>query len=279
MLIIRAEEKAVAGNAVLYRAGDDIGEVPCGGALPHLHIHPCAQALERFPIGAALVVGLHAAEAVGLQRLASDHGGVPVDHLIPQEVDFFVELRRAVDHRDIIHRFAEAEHTGVIPVALHFLCRVSGAVVLEGAERHAGGKHEKNIHGGAFRVFEHIIEPARAADVHDLMRVGHNGGGAVGKHPRSKDRRGYHGGFDVHVRIDKAGCNIFAREILLLHALVFAYSGDIPFVNSDIARVEGFGADVHDRCVLQHQLRRAFPPGNGKQFVSKRRFHTVYLVS
>ena len=68
---------------------------------------------------------------------------------------------------------------------------------------HAGRGHEEDVHGGLFRLVQHVLDAGSAHDVGYFMGVRGDEGGAPGNSRLGKAFRGPHGGLDVNVAVAK----------------------------------------------------------------------------
>ena len=178
--VVGAEDAAggvAKGDALEHRA-----EVMAGRAFAQHDVHAAADALMHLLDGGALVVSQDAGAGVGVEIFAIDGGGMAVDDLaVLLRQDDLVQ-RGAVGVQDAgeVHKFAEAENFGTSDRLFHFLRADDCAGMLERRGGDTGGEHVLDVERSVLRGVDHVIETRQAADVDDLVRVGNDGGAAVG---------------------------------------------------------------------------------------------------
>ena len=126
---------------------------------------------------------LHLGNALGIdERAAVDRGSVAVDDLAVLLGEDDLVQRGAVGAQDAgeVHKFAEAENFGTSDRLFHFLRADDCAGMLERRGGDTGGEHVLDVERSVLRGVDHVIEARQAADVDDLVRVGNDGGAAVG---------------------------------------------------------------------------------------------------
>ena len=147
MLVVRAEQKAVCGQALLQQALHNGRQVFGRAALAHQNGQPGGQLLLRLGKGGALVLCLDAGSRVCRQGLAAEPRRMPVDMLVLKQRQLIVNFACAGHHVCIAHHLAQPRHTRAhLCERRHVLRRKGRAVRLERRGGHAGGNHPVNIH-------------------------------------------------------------------------------------------------------------------------------------
>ena len=122
-----------------------------------------------------------------------------------------------------------------------------------------GGEHVLDVERGILCGVDHVIQARQAADVDDLMRIGDDGGAAVGD-KETADLLGRDvGRFDMDMAVDEAGGGIAAVRVDGLAALILADAGDLAVAEGDVARDDLAGTDVDDAAVFDDGICRDAP--------------------
>ena len=263
--VVGAEDAAAGvagGDALEHRA-----EIVAGRALAQHDVHATADALVHLLDGGALVVSQDAGGGVGVEVFAVDRGSVAVDDLAVLLGEDDLVQRGAVGAQDAgeVHKFAEAENFGTSDRLFHFLRADDCAGMLERRGGDTGGEHVLDVERGVLRGVDHVIEARQAADVDDLVRVGNDGGAAVGDKETADLFGGDVGRFNVDMAVDEAGGGIAAVRVDGLAALIWTDAGDLAVAEGDVALDDLAGADVDDPAVLDDGVGRDAPGGNVDQ--------------
>ena len=110
-----------------------------------------------------------------------------------------------------------------------------------------------------FRCRHHVVDAAHAADVRDFVRVGDDGGCAVGQYRTRERGRADETALQVNMRVDKAGCDDFAADIDLHQAVVMvSHTDDQPVGNGNIAVLNRAGEYIDIIGVFEDNIRLFF---------------------
>ena len=102
----------------------------------------------------------------------------------------------------------------------------------------------------------HVVDAAHTADVGDFVRVGDDGGCAVGEHRARERGRADKTALQMNMRVDKAGCDDFAADIDLHQAVVMvSHADDQPVGNGNIAMLNRAGKYVDIIGVFEDNIR------------------------
>ena len=137
---------------------------------------------------------------------------------------------------------------------------VDGAVVevCAGFVQRCGGdaarQHEAHINGQPLGGLQHIVDAVRAHDIGDFVRVGNDGGRAVRQDGARELLRRDKGGFQMNMRVDKAGADDLAADIDLYLAVIAAHADDLPLCHGDIALTQFVGEDIDIGGVFKDEI-------------------------
>ena len=120
----------------------------------------------------------------------------------------------------------------------------NGAGLVQGRGGHTGGQHEAHIHRQILRSLEHVFNAIGAHDVGNLVGIGDNGGGAVGKDRLGKLRGAHQGTLQMDMCVQEAGQHDLAGDIHFHLAVIFAHAHDEPLRHGDVALAELIGENV-----------------------------------
>ena len=159
-----------------------------------------------------------------------------------------------IDDAGEIHHFRKTQNPSVfketVDVPVIQIC--TGFIQRRGGN--AGGNHEHGIHGKTFCGTEHIVNAVGAHDIGDLMRIGNDGGGAVGDNCPDEFAGRDQTGFQMDVGIDEAGADHFAGHISFHMALVIAKTHDQTLRNSNVTGFQFAGENIYIGCVFQDKI-------------------------
>ena len=256
VLVVRAEH--TVGVILRREQRQQRVEVAGSGALADHDILTALDLGKRILHGGALMVGVDAGGNIGIELVAGKPGRVTVDLLVVRlrGDDFFEHLLIARVNTVGVH------HLGKSLNAVVLIERVDGAVIehragfIQRRGRYAGRQHKAHVNGKTLSRLKHIFDAVRAHDVCDLMRIGHDSGGAVRKHCFGKFLWGDQRAFQMDMRVQKTGQHELAAHVdLNLAAVALAHAGDQSARNGDIPMAELAAEDVDIGGVFQHQIR------------------------
>ena len=161
------------------------------------------------------MLGADARGCIGLQLSARKAGSVavgPLSRIRGQRQLFQYGLPRG-QHVGITHHLAQAQYAGMRHKRGHVCGSEIRAVCFKGGGGHAGGQHQVHVQRQVFRCIQQILYGLRAAYVDDLMRIGHNGGGAATGSGAGEFKGRGKAGFDVDVRVDETRTQEFVRAV------------------------------------------------------------------
>lgn len=238
---------------------EEVVEVLGGRPLADPDRHAAPHLRGRLLAAEALVVGPDPRADVGVEVEAGQERRVAVDG--DPAGDGVLDLRAdsgvAEEEAGDVHHLGQAQD--VLPPVER------GEVV--GAERRTGRlevrrrdarrEHDVDLDGEVRRRFEERLEPLGAPHVRDLVRVGDDGGRAVGRGEAREDGRGRHRRLDVDVRVPERRGEEGALEVdLVLGAgrAVLAEAEDPVSRDADGLLVDLARQDVDDAGVREDEI-------------------------
>lgn len=238
-------------------ASEQSAQITAGGTLTHQHIHSAGNTRVHFFHGGTFVIPADARRRIGVERIARNARDMPVDEFAALfcRKQFFEHGIVRPDDPGEVHEFTETENLRAGKRFAHILRIDGGTRVLEGRDGHAGRQHPFHVEGGGFGGADHIIHPRKSADIRNLVRIGNDGGGAVGHDQTAEFFGGGVGRFDVDVAVDETGGGISAFGIDDMFAVIGSDACDETAADGDVALDDGGVVDVDDFAVFNHELR------------------------
>ena len=228
-------------------------EVAGAGTLADHDVHAGRELLQGFGRCGALVVARNAGRDIRRQIFAGKAGSVAVDRLAvsARGVDFFQNLRVAVQHPRVVHHLAQGDDARVLEKRLQVGGRKPCAGRLHVGGRHAGGQGVEDVDRLADRGGQHVADPFGAEHVGDLMRVGHHRGGAVHRHRAGELGDAGHRAFDVHMGVDETGSEETPAQVDGFARRIIADADDPLPGHGHAAGGDSAREDIHDAGVGQ----------------------------
>ena len=226
MLVIGAEHTTIHIFAAQQR--HQCFQIAGGSALTDHDKLAALQLCQSIVEIGAFMVGIHAGCDVGIEIVAAETGGVPVDLLVVGlgGHDLFHHLGITVDGADKVHHLCQTLYPGMIIEGVDSPVIQHSAGLVQRRCRHAGGQHKPHVYRQVFRGLEHILNAVGAHDVGDLMGIGDDSGGTMGENSLGKLRGADQRAFQMDMGIQEAGEHDLAGNIHLHLAVVLAHAYD-----------------------------------------------------
>ena len=226
MLVIGAEHTTIHIFAAQQR--HQCFQIAGGSALTDHDKLAALQLCQSIVEIGAFMVGIHAGCDVGIEIVAAETGGVPVDLLVVGlgGHDLLHHLGITVDGADKVHHLCQTLYPGMIIEGVDSPVIQHSAGLVQRRCRHAGGQHKPHVYRQVFRGLEHILNAVGAHDVGDLMGIGDDSGGTMGENSLGKLRGADQRAFQMDMGIQEAGEHDLAGNIHLHLAVVLAHAYD-----------------------------------------------------
>ena len=137
--------------------------------------------------------------------------------------------------------------------------------MLERGGRHARGQHVLDVQARPLGCVQHVVQPSEPADVHDLVGVRDDRGGAVRDQQAPYLLRADVGGLDVDVAVDEPRGRVQPRSVDLLVSPVAPHAGDDPPADGYVPLGDGAAVDVDHLAAPDDQVRGDAPRGRVDQ--------------
>ncbi len=202
-----------------------------------------------------LVVGADAGGKIAVQVVAADERGVAVDMPVLEGDQLVEHVRIGGQHAGEIHELGEADHLRVRPHRQEIGGAQRRPRGFERRRRHTGRELDAQVHHGLLGRIEEIADARDAKHVGDLVRIADRRGDALGQHAAIELGRRDQRGFDVQMRVDKAGHREEAAAIdLATPGIGLVGADDAVARDGDIGGGDAAIDDVEQPDVLDDQV-------------------------
>ena len=138
-----------------------------------------------------------------------------------------------------------------------------GSTGLQVTRGHAGGSHQLDVQVGGLAAFVHEDNALDAANIGNLVGIGHDCGDASGRDRPAEFSRCAQAALDMDMRVDQAGGNGQSLAVDGVRALIVGCDAcDETIGHRDVRFLEPAGEDIEDAPVGQHQVRCGFAAGD-----------------
>ncbi len=258
--VVGAESEPVRAELVDER--QQRVEVAGAGGLADQHPHAGAQPLAALLDRAHLVIRADPRRCIGVQLLAEDRRGVPVDVRRTRECELRELGLGAGDDAGEVHHLGEADHPAPPEEALEVAGNQRAARRLELGRRYARRGHEEHVQREVRAQVREPVDTVRAQDVGDLVRVGDHRRRPEWKHEPRELVHEQLRGLEVHVGVDESGDEVATRELEDLGSLVVAEACDEPVCDREVAVEPLAGEDREDLRTPDDEVGRLVSPGD-----------------
>ena len=207
------------------------------------------------------MLGADARGCIGLQLSARKAGSVavgPLSRIRGQRQLFQYGLPRG-QHVGITHHLAQAQYAGMRHKRGHVCGGEIRAVCFKGGGGHAGGQHQVHVQRQVFRCIQQILYGLCTAYVDDLMRVGHNGGGAAAGSGAGEFKGRGKAGFDVDVRVDETRTQEFVRAVQFCPSPVASHARNHAARHRHVCSDDFLGKNIDHVDVFEHEVGGGAP--------------------
>ena len=216
------------------------------------------------------MLGADARGCIGLQLSARKAGSVavgPLSRIRGQRQLFQYGLPRG-QHVGITHHLAQAQYAGMRHKRGHVCGGEIRAVCFKGGSGHAGGQHQVHVQRQVFRCIQQILYGLCTAYVDDLMRVGHNGGGAAAGSGAGEFKGRGKAGFDVDVRVDETRTQEFVRAVQFCPSPVASHARNHAARHRHVCSDDLLGKNIDHVDVFEHEVGGARPAATSMHALS-----------
>ena len=265
LAVVAAEQAspAVLGGDAL----DEVAQVVARRSLAQQDVDPPGDAVPQLLDRAAFVVRVDQGRRIGVELEALDGGAVSVDQLSGsfRGHQFVQDAVGCRDDTGVVHELPQAEDAVVGQRLFHRRRVDDGPRMLERGGRYAGGQHVLDVQARSLGCVQHVVQPSEPADVHDLVGVRDDRGGAVRDQQAPYLLRADVGGLDVDVAVDEPRGRIQPRSVDLLVSPVAPHAGDDPPADGDVPLGDDAAVDVDHLAAPDRQVRGDAPRGRVDQ--------------
>jgi hypothetical protein len=193
---------------------------------------------------------------------------MPIDGPIAHHGQLVEAQRIARDHPREIHHLRQTEHPAITEQRLDVQGGQVGPATFEMRRGHARTDHRVHVDGTILARAEHEANAFGAHHIGDFVRIGDDGGGAVGGDHLGEFRNGEHRRFNMHVPVDETGTDELPAQVERLTPSIRADAGDAPVGDGHVALVDLAREHVDDLPAAQHQIGRGSTGGDVDQVFS-----------